>query len=57
MTVKELKKKLGKYKDKMEVKIMDGCGNSLDLYNVYSPIDYEDDASDEEERNTVYLET
>lgn len=57
MTVKELKRKLGKYKDKMEVKIIDGCGNALDLYNVYSPIDYEDDVSDEEERNTVYLET
>ena len=60
MTVGELKWKLSKYKDSMNIKVQGRCGQILDVYRLYSPSEWPDDDEDpisEEDRNTVYLET
>lgn len=56
MTIGQLKKELSKYKNSQTVKILDSGGISVDVYQVYSPSDYDDCEDDEEDKDIVFLE-
>lgn len=67
MTVKELKEKLMKYNDTMEVRVTNGSRAEFDIYEVYSPSEDDDKSENsevyplnddcDEEPGIVYLET